>query len=275
MDVSFGEVDWENIDDSHDPEQYIEYLESVSDTQWAKEAKEYSYRAIRPNEGDRILDLGCGIGVDVDGLAEYVGETGTVVGADKSESMVEEARKRYGDRENTRFVTDDATELSFSRDEFDRSRTSRVLQHVSRPKVAIQELKRVTRSGGLIWAVEPDWEMYLLDAPNSEIGSDIMDPQFVPVQHPSIGRKLYRLFSESGFDDIEANAHTVTIADAEKATLSFRLKTRLKAMIETGLISQDEAEQWLLEIRQASEKEQFLAAGTAFTVVARVPDRTG
>ncbi|WP_323171285.1 methyltransferase domain-containing protein [Natrialba sp. PRR66] len=271
MNYSFKETTWENVDDSHDPERYIEFLEDVSDTEWAQQAKEASYRAIRPREGDKILDLGCGIGIDVDGIAEYVGEDGTVVGADNSESMIETARARYGEQENVRFVVDDATDLSFSNDVFDRSRTERVLQHVPAPVDAIQEMKRVTQSGGFVMATEPDWMTYALDMPDSEIASDVIDSEFAPVQNPSIGRKLYRLFREAEFEDVHVNSYSLTLNDAETAVLTFRLKQRLKSMINAGLISQIEADQWLKSLEQASERDQFLAAGSAFSVVARVP----
>lgn len=271
MESDFADADWDNVDASHSPQRYIEFLERISDTEWAQRAKEASYRAMRPSEGDVILDVGCGIGIDVDGLAEYVGSDGTVIGVDNSEAMVEEARARYGDTEAVQFEVDDATSLSFDDDRFDRARTERVLQHLSSPQDAITELKRVTRSGGLVMATEPDWTTYVLDMPGSEIATQVMDPEFASVQNPGLGQTLSRRFSEAGFADVQVQSYSLTIDDAERAVHSFRLQSRLKLMMEDDRITPEEADQWLQDLRQASENDRFLAAGTAFSVVARNP----
>jgi len=51
-----------------------------------------------PPAGGRILDVGCGTGASLEGLAEAVGDNGEVVGLDISEGMLEEARSRFGDK---------------------------------------------------------------------------------------------------------------------------------------------------------------------------------
>jgi ubiquinone/menaquinone biosynthesis C-methylase UbiE len=51
-------------------------------------------RALRPRSGDVILDLGCGTGTEARVLAERVGPQGSVIGVDRSEAMVNEARTR-------------------------------------------------------------------------------------------------------------------------------------------------------------------------------------
>ena len=46
------------------------------------------------NEGDRVLDVGCGMGAFTLGLAELVGENGLVYAADLQEQMLAGLRKR-------------------------------------------------------------------------------------------------------------------------------------------------------------------------------------
>lgn len=61
--------------------------------------------------GDRVLDVGCGPGVNFTSLREAVGSSGEVVGIDYSPGMVERARARVGDRgwENVAVRRADAT----------------------------------------------------------------------------------------------------------------------------------------------------------------------
>src|SRR5215471_15498673 len=62
---------------------------------------------LAPRNGERILDLGCGTGH----LTNQIASTGaTVLGVDKSKSMIEEARRLYP---NLRFENADATDLHF------------------------------------------------------------------------------------------------------------------------------------------------------------------
>ena len=50
-------------------------------------------RSGAPNDGDVVLDVGCGAGVDVLIAARYVGAQGRVVGVDMTPAMVERARQ--------------------------------------------------------------------------------------------------------------------------------------------------------------------------------------
>ncbi|WAC66065.1 methyltransferase domain-containing protein [Agrococcus sp. SL85] len=55
-------------------------------------------------EGDAVLDLGCGTGLNLPGLVERVGPTGRVVAVDRSASMLAVARRRVA-RHGWRSVT--------------------------------------------------------------------------------------------------------------------------------------------------------------------------
>lgn len=74
-------------------------------------------RALDPDEGMTVLDLGCGSGVNFQHLRSAVGPTGTVVGIDVSSGMLELARQRVREAgwENVRIVRGDATQLPVAR----------------------------------------------------------------------------------------------------------------------------------------------------------------
>lgn len=66
---------------------------------------------LRP--GDRVLDVGCGTGLNVPALASAVGPTGRVVGVDRSPEMLQVARTKAERRgcDQVDFVEADATSL--------------------------------------------------------------------------------------------------------------------------------------------------------------------
>jgi len=65
-------------------------------------------------EGSRVLDVGCGTGLNFPLLLEAVGESGQVVGVDRSPQMLEVARRKTVRRSpgNVVLVEADAEELS-------------------------------------------------------------------------------------------------------------------------------------------------------------------
>lgn len=79
-----------------------------------KGQREYVETYIRPKEGDRILDIGCGTGR----ILRYLPEC-DYLGADLSEQYIDRARKRvFAGR--TRFISSDINEfLSESKERFD------------------------------------------------------------------------------------------------------------------------------------------------------------
>ena len=77
-----------------------------------------------------MLDVGCGLGDDVFAIAERVGLSGAVVGADMSEAMIEEARRRAPAGAPVSFHVADARALPFPDGAFDGVRTERLLMHV-------------------------------------------------------------------------------------------------------------------------------------------------
>ncbi|MCU4754263.1 class I SAM-dependent methyltransferase [Halobacteria archaeon AArc-curdl1] len=65
--------------------------------------------------GDRVLDIGCGPGVNLAMLREAVGSTGQVVAVDYSPKMLKKARERIDDHgwENVEVVRADAMQVNF------------------------------------------------------------------------------------------------------------------------------------------------------------------
>lgn len=63
--------------------------------------------------GDRVLDVGCGTGLDLGYIIDVIGATGEVVGVDASGSMLRQARRRVDRHEwsNVTLVEGDAARL--------------------------------------------------------------------------------------------------------------------------------------------------------------------
>lgn len=59
-------------------------------------------------EGDRVLDIGCGTGLNFPHLRQRIGRSGHIVGVDASDSMLAQARRKIHPGENVDLVRGDA-----------------------------------------------------------------------------------------------------------------------------------------------------------------------
>jgi SAM-dependent methyltransferase len=103
-----------------------------------------------------ILDVGCGEGVLTLEWAERLGD-GRIVGIDLEDPKLRaEWAKRS--RLNLEFRAEEATQLSFSDDEFDLASAIEVLEHVPEPEATLAEMARVARDHLLVSVPrEPLW----------------------------------------------------------------------------------------------------------------------
>jgi SAM-dependent methyltransferase len=106
--------------------------------------------------GDRVLDVGCGVGTTALRIARQTGAT--VVAADISPLMRERAIRNVGKAgaENVTVETADILNLPYADGSFDCVLAEAVTMFVDRPRAAT-ELTRVCKPGGRILATEFCW----------------------------------------------------------------------------------------------------------------------
>jgi len=94
--------------------------------------------------GMRVLDAGCGSGSITSGIAQRVGASGFVVGIDRDASLLAQAIAAP----NLRFEQTGICEYHAA-EPFDIATAARVLQWISPPQPALDNLRRVVRPGGV------------------------------------------------------------------------------------------------------------------------------
>lgn len=104
----------------------------------------------RPLPGERVLDLGCGCGLDVFVAATLVGARGRAVGVDLTPEMIERAQRLAADWPHgiVEFALCAAEELPFDDGTFDMVISNGVLNLVPDKGAAYAEAYRVLRPGG-------------------------------------------------------------------------------------------------------------------------------
>lgn len=243
--------EFKDVDRSVDPTSYIDYLDQSNTNERMRLAKRHFISFLKPQKGHALLDIGCGVGHDVHMLADLVGQTGLVVGIDKSQVMIEEAKRRFRrTAAPVEFHAYDAHKLQFDQDCFDGVVCFSVLTHCEEPAAVLSEVKRVLKPGGRFIALEPDWETLVLST-NDQHSDDILTRVLrSSVRHSGIAHQLPTLFTRLGYQYVAAEASPLTTSDFALANRAWRIDSNILHAAETGRVDPAEARQLLRKLRR-------------------------
>jgi SAM-dependent methyltransferase len=115
----------------------------------ARRERELSLGMLGVQEGERVIDVGCGPGNYTRHLAA-ASQTGLVIGIDASRALVAAAAKRGG-AENLAYAIGDACALPFEDESFDAASCVGVIHMVRDPIAALNEMIRVLVPGGRLF----------------------------------------------------------------------------------------------------------------------------
>ncbi len=174
----------------------------------AEEAAAFLLPELQP--GMRLLDVGCGPGSITRGLAEIVAP-GQVIGLDMSSETLDAARRDAAARglENLRYEIGSVYELPFPDASFDAAYAHQVFQHLREREVALREMLRVLRPGGLIAVRDVDWGTVAYWPRDPWIDRFIEVHERTWYQNggePQMGRQLRALFNGAGIADVRITA---------------------------------------------------------------------
>ena len=265
-------VDWTAVDRSADPGAFVGYLDAVSSQDATRAYKQQTFALLDLRPGDCVLDVGCGAGDDVRALAQLVAPGGRAVGVDTSLTMVEEARRRSdGLGLPVEFRVGDAHCLDFLEGAFDGARTDRVLQHLDEPERALAELIRVTKRGGRIAVMEPDWGSLVVDAPDRETTRAVLAEIAARIPNPWMGRQLFGLFRRTGLTEVTVVAGAFVVTDYAKADHIFHLGEGIERATKSGAVTEKAARAWTHGLEEAAAAGEFCCAMTGFIAAGRRP----
>ncbi|CAN5507103.1 MAG: methyltransferase domain-containing protein [Nocardioidaceae bacterium] len=260
-----------NVDAAPETDVMLHALDQIASLPAVQRLKAAAIELLKPARGQRLLDVGCGTGEDTRTLAAHVGPTGSVIGVDPSETMLEEARRRTGHRNmQVEFRRGDATDLALDDGSVDGCRCERVFQHLPEPERAMAELVRVTRPGGRIVVIDTDWGLHAVHGADPHLTSRVLECWERSLANGRSGRSLPGLFAAAGIQDPEVRVETMVNVDG--ATPSHPPFTVMTGVAQAeGALSVEETRRWLDELSDAGRRGQFFWAVTMFAVGGQRP----
>ena len=172
---------------------------------------ERSLQELELNGGERILDVGCGLGQFSRAIVRASGEGATGIGVERDQDQLSQARrlaKADDEMELVEFRQGDATDLPLQDDEwksFDVVHARFLLEHIQEPIQIVSQMTAAARPGGRIVLADDDhdgvllwpepmgfrtlWQAYVRSY--QRLGND-----------PFVGRKLVSLLHQTGLTRI-------------------------------------------------------------------------
>ena len=129
-------------------DEWLEGLPESSIESFAGTGNPFSLGELRP--GERVVDVGCGAGIDSLIAAKKVGPDGRVIGVDMTQSMLEKARQgaKEAGLKNVEFREGYAEELPIVDGWADVVISNGVLNLMPDKSAALEEMSRVLKSNG-------------------------------------------------------------------------------------------------------------------------------
>lgn len=222
--------------------------------------KQGTFDRLRLQPGHRVLDVGCGPGSDARAMAARVEPGGEVVGVDRDEEMIEQARSRPAAGTPVRFVLADAYALPFEDASFDGCRSDRVFQHLDEPERALAECFRVLKPGGRCVVADADWGTLTVATSLPALTRTVLDLGSDLHRNGWAARGLYGQFRSVGFADVDCEMSVAHTTEWAVAAWAFGLEHYAAQAAERELISESERDAWLADLRERDRAGTFFSS---------------
>lgn len=233
-------------------------LDSLNDLPCFQSYKRMTWERLAIKAGARVLDVGCGVGYDVIGMAKCQ-PAAVVTGVDLSKALLDIARQRAAPLANTAFVAANGTMLPFKTGTFDAVRIDRSLQHAERPGEITGEMARVGRDRAIVLAAEPDWGTFILHNGDIDTSDLLVRAWQKTFRNAYIGRELQGLFAAAGLQQISVRSHPLLLTDLRAASAVYDLERLLSYCVSEAIVSAAAAQSWQRRAQASSEAGTFFS----------------
>ncbi len=216
-------------------------------------------------EGHTVLEAGCGVGAQTITLARNSPKA-LITSIDVSEISVAAARQavQAAGLRNVTLRQADIFDLPFAPASFDHIFVCFVLEHLVQPVEALKALKGILKVGGTITVIEGDHgSTYFY--PDSEFARKaircLVELQAKAGGNALIGRALYPLLREAGFDEVRVSPRMVYVDSSKPDLVEGFTKRTFTAMVEgvrkpsvtNGLMSEADFDRGIADLYRTAE----------------------
>ena len=192
--------------------------------------------------GQRVLDLGSGVGDVSMLLARIVGPSGEVIGIERDAYSIARADARVAESglRNISFIQADVNEI-VSDQPFDAAVGRFILMFLPDPASVLRSLTQLVRPGGIVVFQECSWAPFLAFAARfplrSKVLSAIHETFLRAGVNPEMGIALYQIFQQVGLPAPAMHMETLLGSDANLTSLICDLLSSMRPLIQQHKVS--------------------------------------
>jgi len=186
--------------------------------------------------GSNVLEVGCGVGAQTLILAQRSPDA-QFKSIDVSAESIGKAKQKIAAAglTNVQFEQADIFDLPYQPESFDHVFVCFVLEHLPRPREALMILKNILRPTGTITVIEGDHASTFFYPDNVAAHAAIESLVKVQAQaggNALIGRQLYPLMLDAGFDNVKVSPRMVYVDGSRPDLIDAFTRKTFTAMIE-------------------------------------------
>jgi len=217
--------------------------------------------------GSTVLEAGCGVGAQTVTLAARSPDA-RFTSVDVSADSVAEAKRRTerAGLTNVEFRQGDIFELPFGAESYDHVFVCFVLEHLAQPVEALAALDRVLKPGGTITVIEGDHGSAYFHPDSAAARAAIqcqIQLQAKAGGNALIGRQVYPLMVEAGFDAVAVSPRMVYVDSSRPELVDGFTRRTFTAMVEgvrepaiaTGLLEAPGFDEGVRDLHRTTERD--------------------
>lgn len=263
-------------DTSNNIAQLIDYLSQYESLPQVTTYKQRSYELLDLKIGSRVLDIGCGLGYDLMNLMPLIGASGHAFGVDVSEQFLVHARNRTR-QQNITLIRHDMQDMGLPLPpaSVDACRADRVLIHMTNPIHVVRKMSALTRGGGSVVIVEPDWGVFRFESAHPTIASRVTHAfascRNSTVINPRVGAELASIMGQTNLLNIDVQAMEVVVTSIAESNKIIPIHLLLEHAVNSGQIDANESDALLADLVDRDACNRFFACHTILIAKGTTP----
>ncbi|MCP4750495.1 MAG: methyltransferase domain-containing protein [Proteobacteria bacterium] len=247
------------VDSHEDPSFWVDVLDKLHREPFYIAYKKRVREILKPKRNGIYLDIGAGTGTDAQMIANT--SQANTVAFDLSLAMMLESRRRG----SSTSIVGDAVFLPFADNVFDGCWSDRTFQHLANPSKALYEIVRVTKPGGTIVTVDPDYDTQVMNFPDQTLARQVFRFRAdVGLQNGALAHSMAGMFANLGLTDIQMEARTLIVRDPSAVDNVMGLRSWAKIANSVRCLSGTEVQRWENLFDETVDSGSFMYSVTFF-----------
>lgn len=257
----------EDVDSQKAPQFWVRCLDKLHQEPFYQAYKARVAELLTPQAGGIYLDVGAGTGDDAWALAKRA--RATVVAFDHSKTMMSEAVLRGLSTTGV----GDAASLPFPGNTFDGCWADRTFQHLPDPAEALAEMVRVTKTGGRLVVVDPDYDTQVIEFPDQDLARRVFRWRAERgLRNGALAHRMPAMFSGLGICDVQVEPMTLVVRDPTAVDNVMGLRSWAGFAQAAGYLCEEEVARWEKLFDETVRAGCFMWSVTFFLTVGMKPE---